>query len=140
MKDAGPPTPDQLQEFIQNTGINFPASSKQKLYWEQRGMDDALYLKVTIPTDAFTAFIASSPFSGAKLSSYDAVVETKGSDAQIKALQTKILCDYFRDWMSHPPKKVRYCEPELPNARCLKCLFVFDDPKEVTMYLMWFET
>lgn len=140
MKDAVPPTPGQLQEFTQNTGIKFPASSVQKLYWEERGMDDALYLKVSLPIDDLSTFISAPPFSGVKISSYNALSETKGGDARIKALESQMMFDRFRAWIPHQPKTIRYCEPELPNARFMNCLFDCDNPKEVTMYLMWFET
>ncbi len=126
MKEAKPPTAAQLAEFAQHTGIVFPPAATPQLYFETRGMDDALFLKLTLPADAFPKFIAAAPFAGTKMEG-----PKDFPDATLH---------YFSDWMPRPPKNFQFCEPTLPNARYMKCVFDFDDPKTTTIYLMWFET
>ena len=126
MKDAKPPTAAQLAEFSQHTGIVFPPEAVPLFYWEMRGMDDALHLKLTLPQDAFPKFISAAPFAGTKMTGPDDF--------------SKATLQYFADWMPHPPKNFQICDPNLPNARYMKCVFDFDDPKTTTIYLMWFET
>ena len=126
MKEAKPPTAAQLTEFAQHTGIVFPPSAVPQLYWEIRGMDDALFLKLTLPKDAFPKFIAAAPFAGTKM--------TIPKDFPNATLR------YFNDWMPRPPQNFQICDPSLPNARYLRCIFDFDDPQTTTIYLMWFET
>ena len=141
MKDALPPTTAQLLEFSRVTGITFPTRVTPQLFWEdRRGMDDSVFLKVTLPVDACPAFIATPPFVGTTIAPLDNLPGTTRSDAVIRGMQFKIISGYFRDWMPHSPEKFRYCEPDLPNGQAMKCLFDFDDPKTVIAYLMWFET
>ena len=126
MKQSKPPTADQLAEFTQRTGIVFPPTAVPLLWWEERGMDDALLVKVALPAGALAAILAEAPFAGTK--------QSGPSDFPDATLH------YFADWMPRRPDHFQFCEPDLPNARAMKCVFDFDDPQTTMLYLMWFET
>lgn len=126
MKQAGRPTAEQLAEFAQHTGIVFPAAAVPLLWHEERGMDDALFVKAVVPPEAFAALLAGPPFAGTELSG-------PGDFPDATLL-------YFADWMPRRPGNFRFCQLQLPDARAMNCVFDFDDPQTTVVYLMWFET
>lgn len=92
-------------------------------------MDDALYLKVSLPAEAFATILTKPPFAGTMI-----------SGPPVRTELAEFVLHYFDDWMPQRPKNFQVCEPNLPNARGMKCVFDYDDPKVTVLYLLWFET
>jgi hypothetical protein len=56
------PTSAQLVEFSRNSTITLPATAQPIGWLEERGMDDALYLQVMIPTQDLQTFLNRTAF------------------------------------------------------------------------------
>lgn len=117
------PTAMQVKEFTRNAGITLPASAQPVSWRELRGMDDALWLQVRMPATEVAAFLASSPFSTAKLATND---------------QSRLY--NFQDFWQSPPQRHRSGQESLPNARVLNIVIDDSDATNAVVYLMWHET
>lgn len=116
------PSPKQLAEFVRNAGITLPQSTQAIGWKESRGMDDALWLKIEMPTSDLASFLATSPFRSGGL-------ETN---------QTYHLY-HFSDFWQAPPARYRVGQAALPNARTLNMVIDDTGSTNTAVYMMWFE-
>jgi hypothetical protein len=116
------PTAAQLADFSTNAAISLPASAQPIGWSESRGMDNAFWLQVKMPTKDLQTFLENSPFK-------NAVLETN---------QYGIY--KFERLLPIPPTRYRRGEQELPNARFLNILLDESNDTNVVVYLMWHET
>jgi hypothetical protein len=85
-----------------------------------------MWLQFRLPASEFQQFIASSPIPPTEIR----------NDPQRAALPL----NYFREWLPTVPRNFKYAETQIAPGRCVKCIFDFDDPQTLVVYLMWFTT
>lgn len=118
-----PPTAAQIAEFVSNTKITIPPTSQPVGWKEERGMDDALWLQIRMPTADLEVFLKNSPFSESKL-------ETSNP----------YILHLFQEFQSSPPQRYRAGQQTLPNGRVLNLLIDESDAATAVVYLMWHKT
>lgn len=116
------PTQNQIAEFVRKTGVKLPASAQPIGWREARGMDDALWLQVSMPRSDVEGFLNGSPFSGKPLQA--------GVGTTIP----------FKHFFTTAPQRYRGEQFALPNARVLNILIDDSDDTTAMVYMMWHET
>lgn len=118
------PTPAQITEFTNNSTLIIPATAKAIGWYEERGMDDALYLQIEMQTSELEQFLDNTPFKNA--------VFSKNSEYDLYTFNV-----FYK---SNPPTTYRSAEVWLPNARAIKILVNESNPANTIVYLLWHET
>ena len=113
-------------------GLAFPSTTRFLLYRRALegpnlmfGPDDAIHLKIELPSGAAATFLAGHPLSEAR---WDAAVS-----------QVQDVPDW-PDWRPSRAQTFRSTQIALPEGEFLNVLVDEDDPEQVTVYLEWFQT
>lgn len=116
------PTPALIQEFLTRSGLTIPHSAQPTDWYEERGMDDTLSLRLRVPVSDLEAFLSQPLLKGLKLSAFDPSI-THGFQV-----------------FGPTPATYRAGQQRLPNARFVNVLIDDGDPQTANVYLMWGET
>jgi hypothetical protein len=121
----------KLAELGEITGLEFPEGSAIEEYEYQPGLDDILFLKVTIPESQIERFLEGSGFYAGTVMHSEAEKEPRQILAGPKRWEREL--EQVRKWKA---SKVR-----LPNRESLTILVDTGGKEESYMvYLVWFET
>jgi hypothetical protein len=115
----------------QSMGLSFPPETRFLLYHRQSeqgglpGPDDAVHLKIELPSSALAAFLDQPPFVSAKWSSSDSRVTDVAK---------------WPEWRPSQVKQFRSEQFKLPNGEAIQVLIDDDQEETKVVYLFWFET
>ena len=115
---------ERLKQIGARIGLSFPPSSRLQFTNDERGLDDAVRVKVTMTASDYEGFIASSPLSGAPLALEKRFFLGKNQGA----------------WDPEAPKELPTGQVRLPNASVLNLGVDRSGGGQVVVFVFWHET
>lgn len=120
------PSASQLQDCVTKMRLVLPSDVRVLGWKKMAGMDDIVFLKISIkPTDV-PSFLSSSPFANVPLSRSQQYLHDDDAGEEW--------------WKPSGSQRYRSGQVTLPAAEVLSILLDESDPDSQVVYLMWHET